>query len=240
MNSNEVQRELEAAGTAQNRKVYARHGVREPMFGVSYAALGKLAKKLGTDDLLAVELWASGNHDARVLAASIADPAATKRSRLEVWMKDLDNYVLTNALSTLAARSPDAPALRRKLTGTKGEWTSTLGWSMVSQACVDDSAEVAAELDDYLDIIEKEIHQRPNRTRYAMNQALIAIGCRGGALTKRAVAIAKRIGKVDVDHGETGCKTPAAAPYIERTLAHHRKKAGAKPATKKKARATRR
>ena len=235
MNSNEVQRALEAAGTAQNRKVYARHGVREPMFGVSYATQRKLAKRLGTDDLLAVELWASGNHDARILATTIADPAATKRSRVEVWMKDLDNYVLTDALALLVAKSPDAPALRKKLIRVKGEWTSTLGWSMVAQACVRDMPVIEDELEDYLGIIEGEIHQRPNRTRYAMNVALIAIGCRGGELSKRAIAVAKRIGKVEVDHGETGCKTPDAAPYIERTLAHYRARPKARPAKKTRA-----
>ena len=59
---------LEALGTAQNRKVYARHGVGEPMFGVSFAHLRKLGKKLRHDHDLARALWASGNHDARVLA----------------------------------------------------------------------------------------------------------------------------------------------------------------------------
>ena len=58
-----------------------------------------------------------------------------------------------------------------------------------------------------------------------MNNALINIGVRNSALEKKAVAAAKRIGKVVVDHGETGCKTPDAASYIAKTLAHRRKKA---------------
>ena len=49
-----------------------------------------------------------------------------------------------------------------------------------------------------------------------MNGALIAIGLRSPALRKKAVAAARRIGKVDVDHGETGCKTPDADSYIEK------------------------
>ena len=46
MTFDETMAELEALGTAENRKVYPRHGVKEPMFGVSYASLGKLEKKL--------------------------------------------------------------------------------------------------------------------------------------------------------------------------------------------------
>jgi hypothetical protein len=71
----------------------------------------------------------------------------------------------------------------------------------------------------YLRIIETDIHNRKNRVRYSMNNALIAIGIRNETLQKEAVAVANKIGTVDVDHGETSCKTPDAAGYIERTVA---------------------
>jgi hypothetical protein len=58
-----------------------------------------------------------------------------------------------------------------------------------------------------------------------MNQAVIGIGVRNDALRRLAVAAAKRIGKVEVDHGETGCKTPDAAAYIEKTVAYRKQKA---------------
>ncbi len=58
-----------------------------------------------------------------------------------------------------------------------------------------------------------------------MNNALINIGVRNPALEKKADAAAKRMGTVEVDHGETSCKTPDAAAYIKKTLAHRRKKA---------------
>jgi hypothetical protein len=58
-----------------------------------------------------------------------------------------------------------------------------------------------------------------------MNNALINIGVRSSALQKKAIAAAKRIGKVEVDHGETGCKTPDAVAYIKKTVAHRKKKA---------------
>jgi hypothetical protein len=65
-----------------------------------------------------------------------------------------------------------------------------------------------------------------------MNNALISIGIRNPKLRKQAIAAAKRIGKVDVDHGETSCKTPDAAPYIAKAAAYGAKK---KKAAKKKA-----
>ena len=57
MDTKEALATLEAAGTAQNRKVYARHGVRAACYGVSYAELGKLRKRIGTDHELALALW---------------------------------------------------------------------------------------------------------------------------------------------------------------------------------------
>ena len=64
--------------------------------------------------------------------------------------------------------------------------------------------------------IERQIHRSPNRARYAMNGALISIGVFKPALCNQAIEAARRIGKVDVDHGETFCKTPDAVPYIEK------------------------
>ena len=72
------------------------------------------------------------------------------------------------------------------------------------------------DLRGYLDRIEREIHEAQNLTRDAMNSSLIAIGIRSAALRKSAVAAARRIGPVVVDHGETGCKTPEPIAYIGR------------------------
>ncbi len=56
-----------------------------------------------------------------------------------------------------------------------------------------------------------------------MSNALIAIVCRT-SMTKKALAVAKRVGKVDVDHGDTSCKTSPAAATIEKTIEHYKKK----------------
>lgn len=74
----------------------------------------------------------------------------------------------------------------------------------------------------YLETIERDIHQRANRVREAMNSALIAIGMRSPALEEQALAIAAAIGKVHVDHGDTGCKTPDAAAYIHKARARQK------------------
>jgi 3-methyladenine DNA glycosylase AlkD len=98
MNFDEVMTTLEKAGTAQNRKVYARHGARPPMFGVSFAVLRDLAKKNKNNHELAVELWETGNYDAGLLACQVADPAKLDDPLAEAWVKRVYNYVISGAI----------------------------------------------------------------------------------------------------------------------------------------------
>lgn len=211
-----VLRELEALGSEPTRKTYRRHGVKGEQFGVLYAPLGKIAKRLKTDHPLARELWASGNHDARILATMIADPAVMTGAELDKWIRDVDNYVLADALTGLASRTPVARKKMEKWTRATHEWIGRIGWGMLARLAMSDGTLTDGDFDRYLAEIERRIHGSKNRIRDAMNMAVIAIGLRNSAFEKKAVAAAKRIGPVDVDHGETGCRTPDAAEYISK------------------------
>lgn len=219
----DVMSRLEACGTAQNRKVYPRHGVQGELFGVSYADLGRLRKEVGVDHELALGLWDTGNHDARVLATMVADPERADWGLLRRWAADLDNYVLTDAFSKYVAAGPLAEEAIRKWTTARAEWTGRTGWLLVAHLAMEDGGD-----DDvyggYLEVIEARVHRAPNRVRDAMNSALIAIGARSDALEALALAAAARIGEIDVDHGETNCTTPAATAYIPKARDRNRKR----------------
>ena len=212
--------QLEVAGTAQNRKVYARHGAAEPMFGVSYAELGRIAKPIKTDHTLAQELWDSGNHDARVLALRVADAAVLEESLAGRWLRDVDNYILAEGLGGLCAQTSHARALSDSWRDRPDEWPASVGWFIVMCTAEDPGVWSVEELRGLLGRIEAEIDQRPNRVRHEMNGAMIVMALRDAGLRRSVLAVATRIGPVKVDHGQTGCKTPEVAPYVERTLAH--------------------
>ncbi len=220
-----VMERLEAAGTAQNRKVYARHGAAEPLFGVSYAELNKIAKAIKTDHGLARQLWGSGNHDARVLALRVADPSALDESLANRWLDDVDNYILAEGLGGVCAQSPLGRSLSDGWRDSPDEWIASTGWFIVTCTAEDSEVWSVGELRSLLRQVEAEIAVRPNRVRHEMNGALIVMALRDGNLRRSVLAAAGRIGKVEVDHGQTGCKTPEIAPYVERTLAHRAKKA---------------
>jgi 3-methyladenine DNA glycosylase AlkD len=224
-----VMQALEACGTAQNRKIYARHGASEPMFGVSYANLYAFQKKLKTNHALAEQLWATGNHDAQVLATLIADPEQVTAQQAEAWAKRLDNYPIGEMFARFIAKTPLVEAKARQWHKAKSECMSAVGWTLVAQMALHHPDLPDEHFAPYLQAIERDIHTSRNRVRHEMNGALIAIGLRNPALEKQALAVAKKIGKVEVDHGATNCKTPDAAEYIAKAQAYrHQKKKRAK------------
>ncbi len=218
---------LKKEGTVQNTKVYGNHGVTGAMYGVSYAALKKLKKSIGTDHALANGLWQSGNHDARVLACMVADPAAMKAKDLDAWVRGIDNYVLCDAFAEVVARSGLGLRKFEIWKKRKSEYVSTAAWNALCSATTyEDGAAISNDFAvTQLKHIENEIHHQPNRTRHSMNQALICLGVMNPTLARKAKAAAKRIGTVEVDHGKTSCKTPEAVAYIDKVLDHRAQKA---------------
>jgi 3-methyladenine DNA glycosylase AlkD len=215
-------RRLESAGTDQNRRVYPRHGIRPPLFGVSYAELGRLQREMKVDHELARELWATGNHDARVLATKIADPDRLTAREADAWLRDCDNYVLMESVGALVARSPIAAARAAVWRDRKGEWVASAGWVVTARLANDGLSD--DECMALLRRIRDGIGDAPNRVRHEMNGALISIALRGGDVREEAMAVASAIGPVVVDHGRTGCVTPDARAYVSKTEARRSKR----------------
>ena len=231
MTLQEVMKQLKACGTEQNRKTWGRHGIKGEMFGVSFANLYKFQKQIKVDHELAERLWATGNYDAKVLATLVADPNAMTDKRVEEWAQALDNNGIVLMYSELLIRSPLARKKAEKWHKSKDELMASLGWMLISQLALRENELPDEYFDPYLELIESGIHKHKNRVRYEMNGALIGIGLRNDKLEKKAMEVARKIGKVIVDHGDTNCKTPDAVEYIARTKAYRNKKK-AKAATK--------
>ncbi len=216
--------EMKKLGTAQAVKIYKRHGMSEPLFGVSFANLNLLKKQIKDDHELAQWLWASGNGDARNLAVMIADPAKFTSKQVDAWAKDQDCYGSCDMLSGLIGKTAFAQEKAEAWIKSKDEWVGRTGWNLVGGLAMNQENKLPdSYFEQMLMKIEKEIHGAKNFTRHAMNMTLICIGARSTNLRKKAEAAAGRIGKVIVDHGETDCKTPEAIPYIAKMWARKKK-----------------
>ena len=215
-----VMAELKANGNPKTVATYRRHGVRTPIFGVSSAKLNEMAKKLKNRHDLARELWATGNGDARNLATLVADPEKLTREEADLWAGDLDNRGLAGYFTTkLLARAPFAAEKAKQWIASGGEYQAYCGWSVLGILSMNGAEVPEAESEARLAEIERRIRSAPNRAREAMNSALVVIGMRSPALREKALAAAKRIGPVEIDHGDTDCKTLDAVAALSGSYA---------------------
>ena len=219
MTAKEILATLKQLGKAQTAAIYQRHGSGKNVFGVLTSEIAKLQKKIKVDHVLAMELWRSGNAEARILALQIADPEQLTRADADRLVQEGPARFVGSYLSGLLSRSPIADETMRSWMKSKDEASRETGYGILTARLREDAETVSdADARKVLATIEKEIHRSPNWARRAMNGALISIGIYKPALRKQVLEAAKRIGKVEVDHGETSCKTPDAAPYIEKAL----------------------
>ena len=225
MNLDQTLHALQSLGKEPTRKTYRRHGASENCYGVSTPDLTSLQKKIKQNHALAGELWASGNHEARILATMVADPKKLDGATLDAWAASLGNYIETGYLAGLAAKSPVARETMERWIESDVELTASAGWLVLSHFAAEGELS-DAEAEEALARIERELPGSQNRVRHQMNGALISIGGYKPALQEKALAAAARIGKVKVDHGDTGCKTPDAAGYILKMAARRSAKAG--------------
>jgi 3-methyladenine DNA glycosylase AlkD len=233
----EAMRELEKAGSAQTRKTYTRHGATEPMFGVSFATLKALTKRIDVDHDLALALWDTGNFDAQNLAVKIVEPARMTPDDLDRWVRGSSWALMCGSYAAmLPAEGPHAAAKCVQWLNSRAERERTAGWTLLGQLAQRDETSPDAAFEKRLAEIERTIHAAPNVERAIMNQTVIAIGCRNAALRKAALAAAKRIGPVEVDRGDTACKTPDAAEYIEKAWAYAKAKGFESPAAQERKR----
>ncbi|MGN4612227.1 DNA alkylation repair protein [Bacillus cereus group sp. MYBK71-2] len=220
----EVMQQLEEYGTEQNRKTYKNHGAKEPLFGVSFANLKLLKKKIKKDHDLAILLWETKNMDAMTLATMILDPKKVTTKLLNKWVQEVDYYCLMDVLMTAICTSPIAIERMEDWTKSDDEWIGKAGWSLLANIAIKNKTLQDDFFSPYLDEIKENIHNEKNRKKEAMNRALIAIGIRNEDLEQAAIEIAREIGKVHVDHGATSCKTPDAEPYIKKARERAEKK----------------
>ena len=223
MQAQEILATLKKLGKPQTAAIYKRHGAGDDVFGVLSPEIAKLQKKIKVDHALALELWKTGNAEARILALQVADPEKLTRADADGLVKDGAVRFLGGYLSGLLARSPIAEETMRAWMSSPDELHREMGYGRLGVRLKDDPDSLSdADAEKVLARLEKEIHRSPNWARSAMNGALISIGIYKPALREKAIETAKRIGKVEVDHGETNCKTPDAVPYIEKAARRKR------------------
>jgi len=85
--------ELRRLGSRENSKGMARFGIRAKIgYGVSKPKMDVLARCVGKSHALALELWSSGVHDARILAGLVDQARMVTAAQMDRWVRDFDNW----------------------------------------------------------------------------------------------------------------------------------------------------
>ncbi len=214
----QVMTALKKKGSPARIQVFANHGApTDKMFGVSVADMKVVAKQIKGDQELANELYETGNGDAMYLAGMVADGSLMTKRLLDRWAKKANWLMISEyTVPWVATESKHARTLALEWMKSKKESVASSGWNTYSGhvAMTPDDQLDLAEIKALLKRIESEIDNAPNRVKYTMNGFVIAVGSYVAPLAKQAKALAKKLGKVEVDLGGTSCKVPVAAETI--------------------------
>jgi 3-methyladenine DNA glycosylase AlkD len=219
MNTKEILTELQKLGKDSIKKVLLNHGAREPFYGVKVEDLKKIQKKVKVNYKLALELYDTGVSDAMYLAGLIADDEQMTQKDLQHWADKAYWYMLSEyTVPWATSGNPAGHEMALKWIGSGKENVATAGWATYSCIISRTPNEKLdqKEITGLMNSIVKEIHSSPNRVRYQMNMFIISVGGYIPSLSDTAVKLAEKIGKVNVNMGETVCKTPWAPEYVEK------------------------
>jgi 3-methyladenine DNA glycosylase AlkD len=195
----EIVSELESLADPANVAGMARYGINpENTLGVSIPRLRAMAKEIGRDHALALELWASGIHEARILAGLVDDPAMVAAAQLERWVGDFDSWdVCDGVCGNLFDRTPFAWEKAAAWSARSEEFVKRAGFVLMAALAVHDKKAPDERFRNFLPLIEREAADERNFVKKAVNWALRQIGKRNRALNRDAIAAAKRIRKID-------------------------------------------
>ncbi|MCX5754110.1 MAG: DNA alkylation repair protein [Candidatus Krumholzibacteria bacterium] len=191
--------ELESFANPANVVGMARYGIRaENALGISAPQLRGMAKKIGHDHALALDLWASGIHEARNLAGLVDDPVEVTEAQLERWVKDFDSWDICDGVcGNLFDKTPFAYEKAVAWSARPEEFVKRAGFVLMAALAVHDKKAPDGRFRKFLPLIERESADERNFVKKAVNWALRQIGKRNRALHRDAIAAAKRIRKID-------------------------------------------
>jgi 3-methyladenine DNA glycosylase AlkD len=191
---------LYSKANIKNVEGMARYGIKSTgnVLGISTPFLRSLKKSIGKNHELALDLWQTEILEARILAAFIADPKLMKKTVVNRWVRDFDNWAICDGVCMHCFRdTPYAHELAVNWVKRKPEFIRRAGFTMIATLSVADKKAKDAVFLKYLPIIKKYSTDERNYVKKAVNWALRQIGKRNLKLNAAAIKTAKEIQKID-------------------------------------------
>lgn len=199
MKINEVIKELKSHSNPENIEGMARFGINpDKTLGISIPVLRKMAKKIGPDHALALQLWETGIHEAKILASMVDEVDKVNEKQMEDWVKDFDSWdVCDQTAMNLFWHLTVAKKKAVEWTKREEEFVKRAGFALMAVLAWKDKKAQDKIFESFLPVIEANSNDNRNFVKKAVNWALRQIGKRNLNLNKKAVQIAKKILKQD-------------------------------------------
>src|SRR5215475_1844544 len=186
---------LRKLGTKRNVDGMARYGiVAKIVYGVSKPKMDELARRIGKNHQLALDLWDSGVHDARILAGLVDIPAEVTAAQMNKWVLDFDNWdVCDGTCCHLFVFAKPAWNCAIAWTKRAPEFEKRAGFALIAYLAYRDKTANDAQYKKVLPLLVREANDDRNFVRKAVNWALRNIGKRNLSLNRAAIQTATRI-----------------------------------------------
>jgi 3-methyladenine DNA glycosylase AlkD len=189
---------------------------KDTYLGTGMSKLKERAKKIPKDHALAMQCWRSDVHDAKMMACFIDEPKKITPEEADEIIESIDIWGLgdqyvKNQLAKTSFRITKA----EQWTNDTREYVKRAGYQLIQILAKEDKTLPDTWFDAYLNHIKK-LQTEPNWVKEMMAYALMAIGGRNQALHSRALSIAQKLGKIEVDYGDTSCQSPDPIKVLKR------------------------
>jgi len=190
---------LKSKSNPGNREGMARYGITvDKAFGVSMPELRALAKELSKDHELALALWDTGYHEAKILAGLIDDPRLVSEKQMDAWAAGFDSWdVCDQCCSNLFDKTQFAYGKALAWTRDERELVRRAGYVMMATLAVHDKKAPDKVFELFFPFILKGSLDERNLVKKAVSWALRQIGKRNAELNAMAIATAKQIRALD-------------------------------------------
>jgi len=200
--SKDILKRLKSLGSLKNKEGMARFGINpQKNYGVTIPDLRRMAKEIGKDHPLALELWKSGIHEARILASMIDDWKKISEKQMDRWVSDFDSWdVCDQCCLNVLDKVKFVNQKIKSYSKAKEEFVKRTAFTLIACLAVHDKELKDSDFEKYFEIIKKAATDERNFVRKAVNWALRQIGKRNKSLNKKAIRIAQEILKTYKDN----------------------------------------
>jgi 3-methyladenine DNA glycosylase AlkD len=177
----------------------ARFGINpDHTLGIAIPTLRDLAGEIGRDHRLALDLWESRIHEARLLACFIDDSRQVTEEQMELWVKDFDSWdVCDQCCSSLFDRTPFAYPKAIEWSARSEEFVKRAGFVLMASLALHDKKAGDERFEQFFPLILREAMDERNFVKKAVNWALRGLGKRSRRLNDLAVETARQIARLD-------------------------------------------